>query len=627
MEEPTLTGQVPAAQVPVHPPPERPLLIWDGECGFCRRWVRRWERLTLGLVDYATSQAVGDRYPQLHEKDLSRSVYLIDVDGRIHAGAEAVFRSLARAPHWRWMYWLYRKVPLAAPASELVYALVARNRYLFSRVERGLFGDEDDPTSQFTLATEVFLRLLGLIYLAAFVSFAVQAEGLVGPKGILPLGDYLGAVKGRFGDSAWKVVPSVFWWGHGETALAVVGSAGALAGAALALGVFPAGMLLVAWFLYLSVQSAGQIFLGYQWDILLLEVGFLAIWLAPLRAVPRPVSLSRPSPWVHWMFRWLLFRLMLSSGIVKLASGDEAWSSLTALTYHYETQPIPNWVAWYAHQLPLWFHKLSALATFAIELVVPFLILGPRRPRLMAAALTGLLQSLILLTGNYGFFNLLTLALCILLVDDGLWPGFVRRAFEGRRPAGGRWPWVLSLPVALALLALSWVPFSRTLGWSAAVPSSLASFSRSLSPLRLTSSYGLFAVMTRDRPEILVEGSSDGKEWKAYEFRYKPGDLERRPPVLGPHMPRLDWQMWFAALGDIRRNPWFVNFCIRLLTGQPEVLALLKTNPFPDEPPRYIRARVWDYHFATEGEGGGRAWWRREERGAYGPVLSLPGNR
>ncbi len=275
-------------------------------------------------------------------------------------------------------------------------------------------------------------------------------------------------------------------------------------------------------------------------------------------------------------------------------------------------------------RLPLFFQKLSCAVMFAVELLAPFLIGAPRRLRLIAAAAISALQAIIAATGNYAFFNLLTIALCVLLVDDASFPlRFRKRAALDPRPSRGRWPgWVVG-PVAAALLLASLVHFfAGTLRWRVPWPGFAISLARAAVPVRSVGSYGLFIVMTTSRPEILVEGSTDGVTWLPYEFRWKPGDVTRRPAFVAPHQPRLDWQMWFAALGRCEENPWFVAFLRRLLEGSPAVLRLLEHNPFPSEPPRFVRTTIYDYRFAdaaTRQRTG--AWWQRRLLGPYCPIL------
>ena len=338
---------------------------------------------------------------------------------------------------------------------------------------------------------------------------------------------------------------------------------------------------------------------------------------------------------VLWVIRLLLFKLMFQSGCVKLLSQDVTWRNLTALTFHYETQPLPTWIGWYAHQLPASFQKASTFLMFGTELVIPFLIFAPRRIRFFAGVAFGALQMLILLTGNYCFFNLLTMVLCISVLDDAALARFVPKrwrnaeAAEKEKPEKKRWSWplVATIPLAGMVILFTLMQFSSMFRVPVPWPRPVLGLYAWLSPFRSFSSYGLFAVMTTSRPEIIVEGSNDGINWQEYEFKYKPGDLKRRPRFVEPHQPRLDWQMWFAALGDYRQNPWFVNFCLRLLQGSPEVLGLLGRNPFPDTPPRYVRAILYEYHFTdfeTRRKTG--AWWRRELKGDYIPVISLRQN-
>jgi hypothetical protein len=338
---------------------------------------------------------------------------------------------------------------------------------------------------------------------------------------------------------------------------------------------------------------------------------------------------SPPSRIVLWLLRLLLFKLLFSSGCVKLLSGDPNWRNLTALTFHYQTQPLPTWIGWYANQLPLWFQKFSCAAMFALEVGAPFLIFAPRRIRFFGCATMVGLQTLILLTGNYTFFNFLTLALCLLLFDDFILQKFAPRKFDGdfktqKNNFRLRWPRAITIPLAIAVLTVSLFQLISMFGIRSNLLLPAAELDGWLAPFRMVNSYGLFAVMTTTRNEIIVEGSDDGTNWLPFEFKYKPGDMNRRPGFVEPFQPRLDWQMWFAALGDYRQNPWFVNFCVRLLEGSPEVQALLANNPFPNRPPRYVRAEFYEYHFTNlqEHHASG-AWWKRERTGKYLPAFSL----
>jgi hypothetical protein len=488
-------------------------------------------------------------------------------------------------------------------------------------------GAEPPP---FFISRWLFLRLLGVVYLTAFLSLWVQVHGLIGSRGILPVREYLADVRGVTGPERYYLVPTLCWLDDGDRFLNGQCAAGVVLSVLLIAGVAPAPVLFVLWVLYLSLSVAGQDFFNYQWDALLLEAGLLAVFLAPPQLWPRPAREAPPSRLVLWLFGWLLFRLMFGSGVAKLLSGDPTWRGLTALSYHYETQPLPTWTSWYMHQLPGGFQAGSVVVTFVAELVVPLAVFGPRRWRLVAFVGIVGLQVLIAATGNYGFFNLLTVVLCVPLLEDSLFPARWRARFVPAGPAAAAprargWPgWVLG-PVAAVVVTLSALPFLARGGLVRRWPAWVVEAYRAAASFRSVNSYGLFAVMTTHRPEIIVEGSDDGVTWLPYEFRWKAGDVQRRPRFAGPHLPRLDWQMWFAALDDYRENPWFLHFLARLLDGSPEVLALLETNPFPDHPPRFVRAVLYDYHFtdpATRSATG--AWWRRERLELYCPVLSRP---
>lgn len=612
------------------PAADRPLFVYDGDCGFCRRWVRRWETLTAGRVRFAAAQEVGERLPQIPPDQLLKTAWFVEPDGATSSGAAAVFAALRHAPGRTWLDGCYRRVPGFAPITEAGYRFVAAHRRGLSTLTTLLWGRSLQPQT-FHAARWLFIQLIAAVYIIAFVSFGVQVDGLIGSSGIEPAGEFLKYVSEQIGPERYRLVPTLCWFDASDATLRAPCWGGAGVALLALFGVLTAPALLLAWSFYLSLASVAGVFLSFQWDILLLEAGFLAIFLAPVRLAPGLGRAAAPSPAALLLMRWLLFRLMFMSGLVKLLSGDEAWWNLTALTVHYQTQPLPTWTAWYAHQLPLWFQKFSCGAMFVIELAVPFLILAPRRLRHLGCALLLFLQLLIAGTGNYTFFNLLTVALCVMLLDDALlgrlMPQRLRACVipdaSSAPPGPGRVRRAL-----VALLVLIVVPVSALQTWARISPRNIpdagVSVLRWTQPLRSINVYGLFSIMTMTRPEIVVEGSNDLREWRAYEFRYKPGDLNRRPAFVAPHQPRLDWQMWFAALGDVRRNPWFVNFVERLLEGSPDVLALLERNPFPDSPPRYLRATLYEYRFTTpvarEISG---AWWQRERLGAYLPPVSL----
>ncbi len=438
-----------------------------------------------------------------------------------------------------------------------------------------------------------FLRFLGLIYFIAFTSFAVQASGLIGSHGILPYGVYLAGMRQSLGRRAYWEIPTVLWLNHSDTALTALWIAGALCALAAIFAWRQRTSLAAALVLWLSLCAVGQDFLSFQWDVLLLEAGFLAVFVddSPVRV---------------WLYRWLIFRLMIFSGLGKLLSGDRTWRALTAMTYHYHTQPLPTPLAWIMDKLPLAAQKASTLFVFVAEIGAPVLFFAPRRVRHIGAWITILLQLLILTTGNYTFFNFLTIALCAFLFIE---PKQIPRTRLHQAVSVGL---VAFIGVTSGLLVLDLFTVKPPPGGNAVL--------HAIAPLRIVNTYGLFTEMTVERPEIIVEGSDDGENWRAYEFPYKPGDVMRAPPIIEPHQPRLDWQMWFAALENYQQNRWFVNFMIRLLEGEPSVLRLLQYNPFPKSPPKYIRARLYLYQFTGFGEKG---WWKRQERGLYFPAVSL----
>lgn len=576
----------------------KPLLIFDGKCGFCRIWIQYWNQLTGDRIGYAPSQEVGERFPQISPKNFGQSVQLAMPSGEVISGARGVFTTLTYAPGLAWLLWLYNHLPGFAPVTEAAYRVIAAHRPLFYQLTRFTFGRDIRPLT-YARVEWIFLRVLALIYLVAFSSFGVQIQGLIGSRGILPAGRYLEAVSAAYGARSYWMLPGVFWLAHGDVFLRGVCIAGGAISVVLLFGYLERVSLVLLYILYLSLCTAGQDFMSFQWDMLLLETGFLAIFLGSSKVVVL-------------LFRWLLFRLTFLSGAVKLLSHDTTWSSLRAVSFHYMTQPLPTPLAWYMNQLPLWFQRVSAGVVFFIELAVPFLIFTPRRWRFFGAGCILFLQVLILLTGNYTFFNLLTMALCLLLFDDKALAGFRHRS-RTVRIRRGFVATVSAVILILSGLELCGVFFERE-----------SSLVRLAAPFGIVNTYGLFAVMTTTRPEIVVQGSNDGVTWLDYEFKYKPGDLRQAPHWVAPHQPRLDWQMWFAALSPARSPAWFDNFMVRLLQGSPDVLALLAKNPFAGATPKYVRALLFDYSFtdfaARRATG---AWWQRKPLGQYFPAISL----
>ena len=619
-------------------PPPKPTLLWDGDCHFCRRWIERWNETTAGAVDYEISQEIGDRFPEIPREQFARSVTLVEPDGAVFFGAQAAFRSLRCRSSKRWLSWSYDHVPGFAAISEGFYKLIAANRRFFSAITRFLWGNDVRPPKYF-VARRWFLRTLGLIFLIAFASLWVQVDGLVGSNGITPVAEFLPAARAQLGDRALLVLPTLCWFNSSDAFLHFLCGGGIVLSLLLIFGIAPALSLVGLVIFYLSLTIAGQTFLSFQWDILLIETGFLAIFLAPWRlwwakANDPPVSRA-----AMFLLKLLLFKLMLMSGVVKLTSGDESWgwangwwhwNLATALDYHYWSQPLPTIFAWYADKSPDRLKHFSVAFCLVVEIIIPFFIWAPRRWRLVSCGLLISLQLIIGMTGNYNFFNLLTIALCLLLIDDQVWRRR-RGALQENRGTRAVVPRfsdrlatyiaavviVATLPLNARLIygafkpEVEWSPlFARMFGWAES--------------FRIVNGYGLFRVMTKDRKEIVVEGSADGLDWKPYEFKWKPGDVTRAPSWCQPHQPRLDWQMWFAALGSYRKNPWFVQTVIALLHGKPNVLALFERNPFPEAPPHFVRATLYRYRFASAEEHRQTGvWWKREELGEYLPGVSL----
>jgi predicted DCC family thiol-disulfide oxidoreductase YuxK len=627
-------------------------MIWDGECLFCKRWIERWREITAGKVDYATYQEAAARFPEIPIEQFKRAVVFVEPDGEVFVAAEAVYRSLQYRSSRKWLAWSYDHVPGFAGISEAAYKFIARHRSLGSTFTRLLWGKDVRPPTYFW-ARRWFLRLLGLVYLIAFVSLWVQVDGLVGSNGMSPVDQFLPTVRQQLGTDAYFLLPTLCWFNSSNAFLHFLCGGGVVLSLLLIFGVAPALSLVALFVFYLSLTIAGQVFCNFQWDVLLLETGFLSIFLAPWRLWPRDL-MWRPgfataataypvSPAGLFLLKFVLFKLMLMSGVVKLTSGDDSWgwlndsfhwSALTALDYHYWSQPLPTIFAWWADKTPEWFKHFSVAFCLAVEIIAPFFIWAPRRPRLVAAGLMIFLQIVIALTGNYCFFNLLTIGLCLLLIDDASIGRYVERrvpasqASQELRPPNIRSMThrlsiyaalaviVVTLPVNAWLIFSAFKPQSRPPGW-------LANFYEQLESFRIVNGYGLFRVMTKDRGEIVIEGSHDGIDWVPYEFKWKPGDVKRAPGWCAPHQPRLDWQMWFAALESPQQNPWLLGLIARLLEGSHDVTGLLARNPFPDKPPYYVRAVFYRYRFTNNEERRQTgAWWTRQELREYLPTIS-----
>ena len=458
-------------------------------------------------------------------------------------------------------------------------------------------------------ARDLYLRVFGVIFAAAFLSLYSQVLILYGAEGLAP-------VAARLANRApdWLTTPTLFWLDWRDGTLRAAALAGALLSLGLVFNLAPRWCLAGCWLLYLSFVSVGAPFLNFQWDNLLLEAAFLSLFITP--AGVRPRNAAPPHAAAVLLLQWLLFRLHFESGVAKLASGDPTWRDLTAVVSYYETAPLPTWVGWYAHQMPVWFQRCSSAVILFVEIIIPWFIWSPRPLRTAACAAMAAMQVIVIVTANYTFFNYLTLALCLFMLDDRqlTWRPLPRTPFA-RREGGTGWPprmWarIGFVPVAILLLAVSLLPFLRMLQ---ALPQALWPVQNVVDTYRIANAYHLFASMTLVRREAVIEGSDDQQSWQEYEFRYKPGDVRRPPPFVAPHQPRVDFQLWFLLLGQRWGAPYFDRLLQQLLAAPETVAPLFETMPYRLTPPRFLRVAVYQYRFTDfEARRLTGAWWRRE---------------
>jgi hypothetical protein len=481
-----------------------------------------------------------------------------------------------------------------------------------------LFSSRHGPRDRF-LPRWIVLRALGLIYCSAFVSLLLQIRGLIGPGGILPAGEYLQRVAEHFCPLTriW-FAPTLLWLSSSSHALMAMCWVGLAAGLLVTCNILPRWMLLACFVCFLSFVSAAGEFSGYQSDGMLLEAGFLAMFFAPSGWRPGLAIHQPPSRASLFLLQWEWFRIYFESGLVKLLSGDEEWRHLTAMDEYYQNGPLPTWIGWYMQHLPHWFHVATAFSTLAMELVIVWMLFLPRRWRIVCFLIVTPWEAVVILTANYTFLNYLVLALGFLLLDD--------RCFRRKHNATQTGRSLLGYAgMAVNMVMLSLVAYVTTAELVAMVlqpvPLPLEPVTW-LEPFRIANQYGLFAVMTRGRYEIEFQGSRDGVQWIAYPFRFKPQDLNKAPGIYAPYQPRFEWNLWFASLGSWQRNYMVPQTEERLLTGDPDVLALFAGNPFAGEPPKQVRAVLWQYWFTSiKQKRQSGDWWRRELLGVYAPVL------
>jgi Lipase maturation factor len=495
----------------------------------------------------------------------------------------------------------------------------------------------------------LFLRALGAIYFSAFYSLLFQIRGLIGANGILPAAEYLRAVHNSFGPARFWYAPTLLWFSASNHMLTPIIFAGLLAAILLTINILPRGMLLICFVCFLSFVAAASDFSGYQSDSMLLEAGFLSLFLAPPGFRPGLAPNSPPVRASVFLLLWEWFRIYFESGIAKIASGDPQWRHFTAMDEYYQNGPLPTWIGWYVQHLPHWFHAATAFGTLALELALVWMLFLPRRFRIICFFLVTPWQIGIILTANYTFLNYLVLALGIFLLDDRVLARCVPQSWRAQlsqstqtvaevpavpETAVPNWQQTWSRHLAAVKLALTaimflWLFYSSTvllflMIWPA-VPFPYAPVA-ALQPFRVADRYGLFAVMTRGRYEIEFQGSNDGENWVAYPFRYKPQNPGEAPRIYAPYQPRFDWNLWFASLGHWRSNPIVPRTEERLLEGSPDVLTLFAANPFP-QPPRQMRVLLWQYWFTPMQEKREHGvWWRRQLLGNYAPTLGRDTN-
>jgi uncharacterized membrane protein YphA (DoxX/SURF4 family) len=522
----------------------------------------------------------------------------------------------------------------------------------------------------------LFLRALGVIYFSAFYSLLFQIRGMLGPQGLLPAGSYLEEVAKAMGRARFWYAPTLLWFASGDHALMVLCWVGLIASLLLFINFWPRGTQAICFVCFLSFIAAAQDFSGYQSDGMLLCAGFISYFLAPRGWRPGWGEQDPPARAPLFLLRVLWFTIYFESGVAKYFGGDPTWRDLSAMNEYYQNGPLPTWLGWYAHQFPRWFHQTTAFVTLYLELLIPWMLWLPRRARIVCFLFVTFLHVGIILTANYAFLNYLVLALGVFLLDDiflvqivpGGWCNAVRRSLQ-QASAG---PWHASLfkafegasePVSLSLTAssdqalkgvsakgvaafelrstirkvigaisrgtktfvLAWVFYAMAFlmlrQMSPGLPLPAAPVA-ALDPFRIANSYGLFGRMTWARYEIEFQGSNDGANWVVYPFRYKPQDLTEAPGIYAPYQPRFEWNLWFASLGTWRENPFVIRTEEQVLLNTPDVLALFRSNPFAQSPPKFVRSVVWQYWFtdrATKRATG--QWWRREFRGLYAPTL------
>ncbi|WP_107659790.1 lipase maturation factor family protein [Nocardia suismassiliense] len=466
---------------------------------------------------------------------------------------------------------------------------------------------------EYWLSRLVFQRGLAVIYLIAFLGAAMQFRALIGERGMLPVPRFVAR-------TPFRLAPSLFQLHYSDRFFAVVAWAGVGLSAALVAGVADLvplwaamGMWAVLWAGYLSIVNVGQRWYGFGWESLLLEAGFLAIFLGNDETAP-PVL-------VLWLARWLLFRVEFGAGLIKLR-GDTCWRDLTCLYYHHETQPMPGPLSWFFHHLPKPLHRIEVAANHFAQLVVPFGLFAPQPVASVAAGIIVVTQLWLVISGNFAWLNWVTILLAFTVIDGSLMAKVLPVPEPPALPSAPMWFAGLVIACTVLTVVLSYWPVRNMLSRDQRMNMSFNAY-------HLVGTYGAFGTIGRTRPEVVFEGTTDSDvteqtRWQEYEFKGKPGDVRRLPRQFAPYHLRLDWLMWFAALSPFYARPWLLPFAERLLTNDRATLRLLRHNPFPDAPPKYVRAQLYEYRFTTRQElRRDRAWWQRTLIGEYLPPVTL----
>lgn len=474
------------------------------------------------------------------------------------------------------------------------------------------------------LTRYVILRLLGVVYAVGFLVVIVQFIPLAGANGLTPAHLFFQRISDAIGPSSgFMKLPSIFWFANSDTTLLIAAWLGLILSCIIIAGYANGLMLTVLWFLYMSFINAGQEWYGYGWEIQLLETGFLAIFLCPFLDM-RPFPKRAPPVLIIILFRWLTFRIMMGAGLIKLR-GDEVWRNGTALYYHFETQPLPGPLSRWFHFLPRGVLRFGVWYNWLAELIAPWFIFWPRIGRHISGTIIILLQIILILSGNLSFLNWLTVIPALACFDDGCWAKLLPRRLVRMAVAAGE-----HAEPSRSVQVTSWI-ITAIIGFLSIQPvvnmlSPNQIMNTSYDPLNLVNTYGAFGSVGKERYNVVFEGTMDTlpdstASWKAYPYKGLPVDTHQHPPQVAPYQLRLDWQMWFAAMSSPDEYPWTLTLISKLLHNDPGTLSLFAGNPFPGKPPKYIRAVLYRYKFATPGNPA-RLYWQRQQLGNWLPPMA-----